>query len=504
MPPQDPTGAPTHETVAAVDLGSNSFHMVVAQHVDGRLVVLDRLRERVALAEGLDEAKRLREKVADRALACLERFGQRLRDYPPGSVRAVGTSALRQAKNAGTFLAKARDVLGHSIEVVSGREEARLIYLGVAHASAGLPQRRLVIDIGGGSTECILGEGFEALRTDSLHMGCVNYSLRFFEDGVIRRERLKEAELAAALEFSTIARTYKNLGWDVCVGSSGTILGIESTLHANRWSEHHIDRDGLKQLARAMIDRGHRDRLDLAGLPADRAGVLAGGFAILRAAFKSFQITSMQTSQGAMREGLLFDLLGRIHHSDVRDETIRRTMQRYAIDVEQAGRVERTALWLFERAAGEWGLVAEDAKHLLSWSARLHELGLFVNWSGFHKHGAYLVEHMELPGFSRQDQEMIAVLVGSHRRKLATAAFENLTPLRAALALKLCVLLRLSARLHRSRSPRPLPALRLSVRRLRFELRFPPDWLEDHALTRADLEEEARILSDVGVELVLG
>ncbi len=501
----NPTSDPApRETVAAVDLGSNSFHMVVAQQGDGGLVVLDRLRERVSLAEGLDESKRLKEKVTERALACLERFGQRLHEHPPGSVRAVGTSALRQAKNAEAFLTRAREVLGHPIEVVSGREEARLIYLGVAHLSAGAAHRRLVIDVGGGSTECILGEGYEALRTDSLHMGCVNFSLRFFAGGEITRERMKKAEVAAALELSPIARTYKHLGWDVCIGSSGTILGIESVLNANHWSEHGIDELGLKELARALIDRGHVDRLDLPGLPADRASVLPGGFAILRAAFKIFQIKSMQTSEGAMREGILFDLLGRIHHDDVRDETVRRWMQRYAIDAEQAGRVERSALFLLDRAAEDWSLESSEARRLLSWAARLHELGLSVSWSGYHKHGAYLVANGDMPGFSRQEQTLLAALILGHRRNLSEAVFANLPPQRMALALKLCVLLRLAARLNRSRSPRPLPALRLRIRKMRIELFFPTDWLEGHALTRADLEDEARILADVGVELVVG
>ncbi|MBK8179077.1 MAG: Ppx/GppA family phosphatase [Planctomycetes bacterium] len=501
----EPTAPETRaETVAAVDLGSNSFHMVVAQHVDGELVVLDRLRERVALAEGLDDSKRLKERVSERALACLARFGQRLREHPPGSVRAVGTSALRQAKNSESFLARAREALGHPIELVSGREEARLIYLGVAHFSAGTAARRLVVDIGGGSTECILGEDYEALRTDSLHMGCVNYSERFFPGGVITRERLKQAEVAAALEFSPIARTYKSLGWDVCIGSSGTILGIESVLAASHWCEHGIDSAGLKQLGRALVDLGHVDRLDLPGMPSDRGPVLPGGYAILRAAFKGFQIEAMQTSQGAMREGLLFDLLGRIHHADVRDESVRRWMQRYGIDVEQASRVERTAAYLLERVAADWGLESPENRRLLSWAARLHELGLSVNWSGYHKHGAYLVLHGDLPGFSRQEQALLASLILGHRRKLSEETFAGMAGLRAPLALKLCVLLRLAARLNRSRSPRPLPPLRLRVRKLAIELLFPPDWLEGHALTRADLEEEARILADVGVVLSVG
>lgn len=492
------------ETVAAVDLGSNSFHMVVAQYVDGELLVLDRLRDRVTLADGLDESKTIKEKVAERALECLERFGQRLREHPPGSVRAVGTSALRQAKNSGAFLLRAREALGHPIEVVSGREEARLIYLGVAHFAAGAAKRRLVIDIGGGSTECILGENYEAMRTDSLHMGCVNFSQRFFPGGAITRERMRKAVVAAALEFSPIARTYKHLGWDACIGSSGTILSIESVLAAQKWCEHGIDEVGLKQLSRLLVDSGNVSKLSIPGLAADRAAVLAGGYAILRAAFKSFQIMSMSTSETALREGLLFDLLGRIHHTDVRDETIRRWMSRTGIDVEQAARVERTALFLLDRAAQEWSLEAVEARRLLGWAARLHELGLSVNWTGYHKHGAYLVANGDMPGFSRQDQELIAALILGHRRKLTHENFAHLPELRAPLALKLCVLLRLAARLNRGRSPRPLPAIRPRFKKLRAELLFPTGWLDGHALTRADLEDESRILAEVGVELLIG
>jgi exopolyphosphatase/guanosine-5'-triphosphate,3'-diphosphate pyrophosphatase len=418
MPSEATATSRPHETVAAVDLGSNSFHMVVAQHVDGQLVVLDRLRERVALADGLDASKRLTERAVERALECLQRFGQRLRVMPPGSVRAVGTSALRQAHDTEAFLLKAREALGHPIEVVSGREEARLIYMGVAHLSAGAKNRRLVIDIGGGSTECILGDGYEALRTDSLHMGCVNFSQRFFPDGVLSRERMKKADVAAALEFSTIARTYQRLSWDACIGSSGTILSIESILHANQWSALGIDAAGLKKLARALVECGNVDKLDLPGMPADRAAVLAGGFAILRAAHRIFGIELMQTSQGALREGLLFDLLGRNHHADVRDQTIRSTMQRYAVDQEQAARVERTALGLLRQVAADWELEPEESRRLLSWAARLHEIGLSISWSGYHKHGAYLVSNSDMPGFSRQEQALLAALILGHRRNL--------------------------------------------------------------------------------------
>ena len=491
------------QAVAAVDLGSNSFHMVVAQLADGEVRILDRLRERVALAEGLDAGKLLDREAQERALACLARFGQRLRDIPSGRVRAVGTSALRLARNAPGFLASAREALGHPIEVISGREEARLVYLGVSHSIAGEPDRRLVVDIGGGSTECILGEGFETIRTDSLHMGCVNYSLRFFPGGEITREALLRAEIAAAQELEPIARVYKTRGWEACIGSSGTILSIEAILREGGWSERGVTERGLKKLSKALLEAGHASRLSLPGMAEDRAPVLAGGFAILRAAFRSLSIERMLTSQGALREGVLFDLAGRMRHQDARDETIRSCMQRYDIDRDQASRVERTALALLDQVAGSWGVADGDARRLLSWAARLHEIGLSVNHSGYHKHGAYLVAHGFLPGFSGQDQESLAVLIGAHRRKLGSAQLDSLPSLRAALALKLSVLLRLAVLLNRSRSPRPLPAIRLSSRGSLLELRFPDGWLDGHSLTRMDLEEETSILRTVGIELVV-
>ena len=420
--------SPAFDTVAAVDLGSNSFHLVVGRPVQDQLHIVDRLRERVALAAGLDDEKRLTDEAQMRALACIERIGERVRGMPPGSVRAVGTSALRMARNAPAFLARAEEALGHPIEIISGAEEARLIYLGVAHDLSDDAHRRLVVDIGGGSTECILGERFEALKTDSLHMGCVNFSLRYFENGAITREAMERAHIAARLELQSMERTYRSLGWEECIGSSGTIVAIGTILAENQWSDRGITPKGLRKLRKALVALGHVDNLALPGLQAERAPVVPGGVAILSAIFDGLAIEQMSISQGALREGVLYDLLGRIRHEDLRDQTIRRFSERYHVDNEQSSRVERTASILLKDAAGEWDIPRKLGRQFLSWAARLHEIGLSLAHSGHHKHGAYIVENSDMPGFSRPDQSMLAALIEGHRRKLSIERFGALPP----------------------------------------------------------------------------
>jgi exopolyphosphatase/guanosine-5'-triphosphate,3'-diphosphate pyrophosphatase len=494
---------PEFDTVAAVDLGSNSFHMVVARLVRSELHIVDRLRERVALAGGLDERKRLTSDAQERALACIERFGERLRGMPQGSVRAVGTSALRMARNQQSFVARAEEALGHPIEIVSGAEEARLIYLGVAHDLSDDSNRRLVIDIGGGSTECILGQRFEALKTDSLHMGCVNYSLRFFPSGAITKESMEKALLAARLEVRGMERSYRGLGWEDCIGASGTILAVETILSQNQWSERGITPKGLRKLRKALVEAGHAEKLALPGLQPERAPVLAGGVAILSALFDGLEIEMMQTSNGALREGVLYDLAGRIRHEDLRELTIRRLSHVYHVDLEQAQRVERTALALFEQVAKDWDLPIEQGAQFLAWAARLHEIGISLSHNGYHKHGAYLVDHSDMPGFSRTDQLMLAALIEGHRRKLSTERFEALPISLQRPVMRLCVLLRLAVLLNRSRSQLPLPAVQLAVKKSAYLVSFPPEWLEGNPLTRADIEEEAERLTPLSFEVTV-
>jgi len=499
--PPEPPPVTAPETVAAVDLGSNSFHLLVARVADGVPTVVDRLREQVQLAAGLDEDGRLSRRIRQRALECLERFGQRLRALAPERVRAVATSALRVARNAREFLAEAERALGHPIEVVAGREEARLIYLGVSHNLEDEPGRRLVVDIGGGSTECILGERFEPLLVDSLEMGCVGFSRRYFAGGAIRRRHHEEAVLAARLEVRGAATRFRELGWQSAVGSSGTIRAVEQVLRASGWSDGGIPARSLVRLVDALVDAGHVDRLDLPGLKEERRSVLPGGIAILQAVLDGFGLERIETSYGALREGVLFDLLGRLHHEDARDRTIRAFEERYHVDRAQSERVEKTALGFLDQVAAEWKLDREDGARFLSWAARLHEIGLVLSFEGHHRHGAYIVQNADMPGFSKDDQELLATLLGTHRRKLKRGDFRHLPARLRENAIRLAVLLRLAVRLHRSRDAKPLPPVKLLARGDAAVVELPEGWLEKNPLTRTDLEAEAERLAPLGIEL---
>jgi exopolyphosphatase/guanosine-5'-triphosphate,3'-diphosphate pyrophosphatase len=495
--------SPAPRTLAGVDLGSNAFKLVLARSRGEDLVVLDSLREPVRLAAGLDERGLLSDEAVARALAALERFRQRLSDVPPGLVRAVGTNTLRRAKNRGTLLPCMSRALGAPIEIISGPEEARLVWLGVAHDLAQNGGRRIVIDIGGGSTECILGEGRAPSLVDSLQMGCVTFSARHFADGGLSKKAFQRAELAAALELETIAERYRALGWSECVGSSGTILAIAEVLRAQGWGDGTIELEGLKRLQKELVEAGASERLALKGLEPERAPVLPGGLAILRACFESLALARLRPARWALREGLLYDLLGRLTDEDVRERTIRSMMDRYQIDRPQAARVEATALALFDALAPSWALDVEPDRRFLAWAARLHELGLAVAYSGHHKHGAYILANAALAGFSREDQEMMAALVRGHRRRLAGDLFAGLPAPARTRALRLCVLLRLAVVLNRSRTSAPLPSLRAAARGDHVELAFPPTWLDSHPLTRADLEDEGLVLRGAGLELVV-
>ena len=491
------------ETLAAVDLGSNSFRMVIARVVGEELRPLDRLREGVRLAECLDDKHRLTKEGRRRALECLQKFGQRLRDFPEGSVRAVGTNTLRKARNGEKFLAKAEEALGHRIEIVSGQEEARLIFLGASHSVPNAEQQRLVVDIGGGSTECIIGHGFESDYAESLYMGCVSYTMAHFSGGRLSNERMQRAEVAARLEMRPVKAQFRRLGWQRAIGASGTVHAVAQILRLNGWSDQGITLDGLKRLRKAILEAEHVDRLELKGLRSERAKVLPGGVAILRAVFDSLGIESMTASSGAMREGVLYDLLGRFRHQDARHRTIQRFIEQYHVDTAQAARVKESAVNLLEQVADSWGLDPEWGAACLSWSADLCEIGLSIAHGAYHKHSAYLLDHSDMPGFSVQDQRTLARVVRGSRRKFPRAIFSELPKSRAKPALRLCILLRLAVVLNRSRSRRQMPAVQLRARRRRLKLSLPEDWLRNHPLTRADLEQEVLFLEAAGYALSL-
>ena len=475
-----------YPTLAAVDLGSNSFHLQVARVEGEQLFYLDAIKESIRLASGLTANKRLDGASQRRALNCLSRFGERLRDMPPGAVRAVGTSALRVAKNAPEFLAKARDALGFDIEIVAGREEARLIYLGVAHSLPLSRTPRLVVDIGGGSTECILGVGYEPRERESLRMGCVVYSKQFFPRGKVDKAAVKAAETAARIEIRHVTAGQFQAGtWQEAVGSSGTARALGEICQRNGYSDGGITLEGLKWLRERLIRAGQVERLEVPGLKADRRPVVAGGLGIMLALFQELGIETMTTALGAMREGILWDLLGRVHDHDMRDVTVGQFQRRYRVDTRQARRVERLATGFFGALARRGGEEAGEALHRLSWAARLHEIGISIAHASLHKHGAYILENADMPGFSRRDQSCLAGLVRASRgglEKLGLADDDANWPL--ILCLRLAILF------HASRGDGPLPGLDLECADGACQLRMPAAWLRENPLTRAVLEEE--------------
>jgi len=493
--------AATQDMVAAVDLGSNSFHMVVARIDNDQLVMVDRLRESVRLGEGLNKDKSLNRKVGERALDCLSRFGQRLRGLPATSVRAVGTNTMRQIADGGEFLRSAEKALGHSIEIIAGAEEARLVYLGVAHGLAAGEDTRLVIDIGGGSTELILGQGMQPGRRDSLYMGCVSMSKLMFSDGRITEDAMSSAMLRAALEIRPVKQTYNADKWQTAVGSSGTIRAIRSVVVTNGWSDEGITAASLKKLRKKLIAAGHIDDIELEGLSDERRPVFAGGVAVLSALFDALGIERLQVSDLALREGLLYELVGYIQHQDVRGRTVDSLCQRFGTDEDQAQRVEVTATALLAQVARDWDLSNNDNALMLSWACRLHEIGLSLSHSGFHKHGAYILANADLPGFSRRQQARLSALVRNHRRKLANSVFKELPKNLAESTLRLCILLRLAVLMHRGRSRDHKPMLYLDVSERKIRVTFPDNWLADHPLTRMELEREAEYLSSAGYKL---
>ena len=489
------------DVLAAVDLGSNSFHMVVARHDHGQLVIVDRLRESVRLGAGLDAQGRLSRESVERALQCLERFGQRLRDMQASSVRVVGTNTLRKARRKGAFLDRAREALGHPIEIIAGVEEARLIYLGVAHTTPQESGPRLVVDIGGGSTELILGEGLATRQLDSLYMGCVSFSGEYFGDGDVTDKRMRKARTAAQLELAPVVARFRRSEWETAFGASGTLRAVNDVLQARGGSPAGITRDGLEWLLGECLRAGSTARLKLPGLAADRQEVLPGGLAILVEVFDMLGVQSMRVAEGALREGLLYDLLGRLTDEDARARSVRAMAGRFHVETAHAERVEATALGFLAQVREAWKLDEPLAESMLAWAARLHEIGLDISHAHHNRHAAYLLQHADMPGFPREEQQLLAALVGAHRRKLSLEALEDLVPPWHEKAGYLIVLLRLAVLLHRDRVPRALPQISLRAKGRTIDVEFPAGWLDGHPLTVADLEQEVAYLQAAGLRL---
>lgn len=487
----------TPDIAAAIDFGSNSFHLIVARIHNGELTIIDRIREMVRLADGLDEKRNITPEVEEAALTAMAKFGQRLADFPAGSVRAVGTSTLRNASNSSAFLAKAEKALGHPIDIIAGVEEARLIYLGVSQSLAVNDQNRLIMDIGGSSTELIIGHGYEPIHMESLEMGCVTMTKRFFGDGIIDSQRIERARIFARIELRPHAATFRHLGWQEAVGASGTLKAVKKVVTAAGWSNTDITLEGLRKLTEVMIESGSIDKLDMLGLTEERRPVFVGGVIILLATFEALNIESMQVSERALREGLLHDLLGRFQNEDIRNKSVASLAKRYHADPDQSQRVMQAALYLIPQLDKAWQLDKGDAIKWLSWAADIHEIGIDIAHSRHHHHAAYIIEHSDLAGFSQQEQSLLAAIVRSHRRKPPTKLYKELPKRLSKIAKQYSIILRLAVILNRNRSASNLPGLSVEAKDKDIHLSFPAGWLEKHALTRADLEAEVDYLDCV-------
>lgn len=497
--PEFDTGEP--QRLAAIDLGSNSFHLLVANYQNERLQVVARLGEKVQLAAGLDEDGQISEVAIQRALDCLGRFAPFLNDIHAANLRIVGTNALRDAANSQAFIEQAEAQLGHAIEIIAGREEARLIYLGAAHALAE-DGRRLIVDIGGGSTEFIIGEAFKPRALESLRMGCVTFSSRFFPNGELSEKRMRRAELAALSELAHIQRPYQRLGWDDPVGSSGTIKAAANVLfaHGDTPQEGMITRSGLKKLRERLIKCKQLDKVELDGLKPDRARVFPAGIAILGAIFEAFELQQMRFADGALREGVLYDMAGRNSAEDTRSTSLELLQRLYDVDQRQADNVATTAALLFAQVQTAWGLTAEHS-HYLRWASRVHEIGLAISHSQFHRHGAYLLEHSDLAGFSRPEQHLLALLVRAHRRKFPLKEWQALPKAQQASSAQLARLLRLAVLVNHSRPEDAPPPPSVSASGDSLTLQLPPS--DEPTLLSTDLEQEQTYMEAAGFQLTL-
>ncbi len=488
---------------AAVDLGSNSFHLLVSRLENEELHVIDRHKEMVRLAGGLDKNKNLGSEAQQRALDCLQRMGHRLRHIPPENRRVVGTSTLRKARNARSFLEKAEAELGCDIDIISGREEARLLYTGVAHSLPTGEGKRLVSDIGGGSTELIIGEDFEPGVRESLHMGCVSMTGSYFKSGKITAKAWKKAVTHARLEFNAVVGEFKKTGWESMYGASGTFRSIESVLLANGWSHNGITSEGLKKLKQAIIEAKTIDKLSLPGLSDRRRPVFAGGAAIVFALFKTFKLETAGVAAGALREGVVYDLAGKQHHDDIRERTITHLAPRFNVDTRQAELVVNKVNSLYGVIDSSFRKSTEKHFDLLVWAARLHEIGLCISHAQYHKHGAYILEYADMPGFSLQEQDELSFLIRSQRRKYPAEILAQLRDKQQKRLLPLSILLRLVLLFSRNRTDSNVEVQSLTWNDSKkiVYLEMSHQWLDERPLYLADLYQEQNYLQKAGVTL---
>ena len=475
--------------------------MIVGELRHGQLAVLDRIRETVRLAEGLSDTGDISTAARTRALDCLSRFGERLRDMHADGVRAAGTSTIRRAREDTTFMAEAEAALGHPIEIISGIEEARLIYTGVTQSSPPTDGLRMVMDIGGGSTELILGQGTTPRALESLQMGCVSMTERFFPGGQITVDGFRKARLTAQLELRPVKAFFRDASDIEAIGTSGTFRATEAVARELGFSEGGLTPAIVDRLIDKVLEFDNVSGLIMNGLSERRAQVWPGGLSIVAELLAVLRIAEVQVSEGALREGLLYDLLGRLQHEDARERTVRAMASRYNVDDQQAERVARTASELYAQVKKDWGFSKKIAGKVLDWAARLHEIGLDISHEGYQRHGAYIAENADMPGFPRAEQRFLSVLIGGQRHDIRSASFKALPNDWRVAGLRLLLILRLAVLLNRSRKEAPHPPVTLTVNDNRISIGFDADWLAENPLTIADLELEMQFLEQVGYEL---
>jgi exopolyphosphatase/guanosine-5'-triphosphate,3'-diphosphate pyrophosphatase len=491
------------ELIAAIDLGSNSFHMIICSVTDGQLQTIDRIKEMVRLASGLDKRNILDKNTQERALDCLNRFGQRIQGFPANNVHIVGTNTLRTAKNAANFLQHAEKALGYPIHIISGIEEARLIYQGVAYSLQSNAQRRLVMDIGGGSTEYIIGTNSSIAKKESLRMGCVTVSNRFFADGMINQQKLHAALLFVKQRLRGDKKQFTSKNWDEAIGASGSIRAIRKVLVAHNWTPGGISLEGLELLKNHILNCQHTSELKLEGLDPDRLPVFMGGFVILYATFTSLGIETMSVSDGALREGLIYDHLGRLSNHDVRSKTVTTVAKHYNTDTAQSELIQSTISDLIKQVKPFLGAQSKIMLQQLLWAAELHEIGRNIAHSQYHKHGAYIIKHGDLSGFSQQDQNLLSILVLSHRRKIPLKKIAELPDPWNKLAFYMIIIFRLAVLLQRNRNYSALPEFEIVLTKNHMQLTFPDNWLMNAPLTQADLQQEQIYLAKADFTLEL-
>lgn len=488
----------THQHLAAIDLGSNSFRLSIGivEERQGihQIYATDRLKETVRLASGLDEHNILNQEAIERALSVLRLFGDRLEGFPASQVRAVATNTFRVAKNLKDFLPLAEAALGYPIEVISGAEEARLIYSGVAHELPPSDHKRLIVDIGGGSTEFIIGKNLDPILLKSLHMGCVSYTKRFFQTNTPLEQAFQQAELAATKELESIVKPYTHEGWQEVYGSSGTAKALVPTLESNGFSELGITLEGMLSLKSRILKEGLGVLNHLVGLKDSRIEVLPAGLAIMIAIFKTLKIQRMLAGEGALRVGVLYDLLGRQAASDKRHESVYQFMKRYHVQATQAQRVQALTDSFFVQL---FGTDQEPAlRQMLSWAALLHEIGLSISQDSYHRHSAYILQHAEMPGFSQSEQELLSTLALAHQGRLS-----KLTPLPKPSTLKAIFCLRLATLFMRKRKPLNQTIRLFADQDKQWTIQVPKNWLTHQILTQYSLELEAKNWQAIGIEI---